>query len=156
MHTGNREPKLEGEKEWPRQKEVKEGSNLHLAQKARRFMIYVHSKLLICDDEVRLFFGRSPHQICPYRSQHIIFIFLPPYSQAGTNFCQCSDWTLQGIEIVSLQGKEMSHHELLFCQSSRSGDLCEVSNLVCARLLHLSRITPPTRSKNLNGSHLKR
>ena len=54
MHIGNREPKLEGEKEWPKQKEVKEGSNLHLAQKSRRFMIYVHSKLLICDDEVAL------------------------------------------------------------------------------------------------------
>ena len=52
--TGNREPKEAGEKEFPRQKEVKEGSNLDLAQKARRFMIYVHSKLLICDDEVNI------------------------------------------------------------------------------------------------------
>ena len=33
---------------------MKEGSNYDLAQKARRFMIYVHSKLLICDDEVRM------------------------------------------------------------------------------------------------------
>ena len=45
---------MEGEKEWPKQKEVKEGSNLQMAQTARRFMIYVHSKLLICDDEVGL------------------------------------------------------------------------------------------------------
>lgn len=50
--TGNREPKESGEKEFPKQKDVKEGSNLDLAQKARRFMIYVHSKLLIADDEV--------------------------------------------------------------------------------------------------------
>jgi len=38
---------------WPKQSEVKAGSNLALAQKSRRFMIYVHSKLLIADDEVR-------------------------------------------------------------------------------------------------------
>lgn len=51
-NAGKREPKMDGEKVWPKQKEVKEGSNLDLAQKARRFMIYVHSKLLIVDDEV--------------------------------------------------------------------------------------------------------
>jgi phospholipase D1/2 len=51
--AGNREPKEANEKVWPKQSEVKESSNLALAQKSRRFMIYVHSKLLIADDEVR-------------------------------------------------------------------------------------------------------
>ena len=50
--AGKREPKEEGEKVWPKQSEVKPDSNLALAQKSRRFMIYVHSKLLIADDEV--------------------------------------------------------------------------------------------------------
>ena len=60
LGLGKREPKEPGEKEWPKEKEIKEGSNLDLAQKARRFMIYVHSKLLICDDEVSLLSGRGP------------------------------------------------------------------------------------------------
>ena len=51
-NAGKREPKAEGEKVWPKQSEVKADSNLALAQKSRRFMIYVHSKLLIADDEV--------------------------------------------------------------------------------------------------------
>ena len=66
--AGKREPREEGEPEPPRQKDVKEGSNYDLAQKARRFMIYVHSKLLICDDEVRTHRQQnlpSPFCTCP-------------------------------------------------------------------------------------------
>jgi phospholipase D1/2 len=45
----NRETKMEGELEPTEQPE--EGSNYEAAQRNRRFMIYVHSKMLIADDE---------------------------------------------------------------------------------------------------------
>ncbi len=53
--VGNRESVLPGEP--PPERKVPVGGGAELAQLSRRFMIYVHSKMMIVDDEVR---GKTP------------------------------------------------------------------------------------------------